>query len=204
VSPSFNIKSRRPGMRFVSLMNKMRKILRLLLFALIPLSCGQKEFGMPNPNNIDPWVVLTDFSSDETWLLVRNQVTAPQKDPMSGMKFTANVKCLSDSANADVNFKDLVRTLPDDYPGFLVFVVDETTIKHQEHPVLVVGFSPESTDPKEYERKPSQTPNKQIKSFRALPALIQCIENNLSIANMDFDDFANSVDDDNIFRGFPK
>ena len=28
--------------------------------------------------------------------------------------------------------------------------------------------------------------------------------NNLSIANMDFDDFANSVDHDGVFRGFPQ
>lgn len=181
----------------------MRNLLLLVLFALIPLGCSQKEFGMPNQNNIDPWVVRTDFSDDETWLLVKKQVTAPQKDPITGMRFTANVKCLADSANAGVNFNNLVHSLPDDYPGFLVFVVDETTINHQEHPVLVIGFSPESTDPKEYERKPNQTPKEQIKSFRALPAMIQCIENNLSIANMDFDDFANSVDDDGIFRGFP-
>lgn len=159
---------------------------------------------MQNQNNIDPWVVRTDFSSDETWLLVRRQVTAPQKDPITGMEFTANVKCITDSANADVNFNDLVRTLPADYSGFLVFVVDQTTIKQKEHPVLVVGFSPESADPKEYERKPNQTPTKQFKSFRALPSMIQCIENNLSIANMDFDDFVNSIDDDKIFRGFPK
>jgi hypothetical protein len=29
------------------------------------------------------------------------------------------------------------------------------------------------------------------------------IENNLSIANMDFEEFAENVDDDGIFRGFP-
>jgi hypothetical protein len=31
---------------------------------------------------------------------------------------------------------------------------------------------------------------------------IQSIQNNLSIANMDFEEFANSVDDDGVFRGF--
>jgi Domain of unknown function (DUF6924) len=28
------------------------------------------------------------------------------------------------------------------------------------------------------------------------------VENNLSIANMDFEDFADATDDDGIFRGF--
>jgi hypothetical protein len=38
--------------------------------------------------------------------------------------------------------------------------------------------------------------------FRALPAEIQSIENNLSIANMDYQEFAQNVDSDGIFRGF--
>lgn len=134
---------------------------------------------------------------------MKEQVIAPQNGPITGMRFTANVKFLEGSANTGVNFNDLVHVLPDDYPGFLVFVVDEATINHQEHPALVVVFSTESTDPKEYERKPNQTPNEQIKFFRALLAMIQCIKNNLSISNMHFDDFVNSVGDDGLFCGFP-
>jgi hypothetical protein len=56
----------------------------------------------------------------------------------------------------------------------------------------------------DYERKPGQTPVDQIKSFRATPATIQSIENNLTIANMDFEDFANAVDSGGVFRGFPQ
>jgi hypothetical protein len=40
------------------------------------------------------------------------------------------------------------------------------------------------------------------KATRALPDQIQGIENNLSIANMDFSDFADAVDDDGTMRGF--
>jgi hypothetical protein len=38
--------------------------------------------------------------------------------------------------------------------------------------------------------------------FRALPSEVQAIENNLSIANMDFGDFASTVDGGGVFRGF--
>jgi hypothetical protein len=38
--------------------------------------------------------------------------------------------------------------------------------------------------------------------FRAIPSMIQGIENNLSIANMDFEEFANAVDESGVFRGF--
>jgi hypothetical protein len=36
-----------------------------------------------------------------------------------------------------------------------------------------------------------------------IPSEIQSIENNLSLANMDFEEFAESADKDGIFRGFP-
>ena len=38
--------------------------------------------------------------------------------------------------------------------------------------------------------------------FRAIPSEIQGIENNLSLANMSFEDFARAVDGDGVFRGF--
>ena len=41
-------------------------------------------------------------------------------------------------------------------------------------------------------------------SFRALPSVIHSVENNLSLANMDFEHFVGSVGSDGIFRGFPR
>jgi hypothetical protein len=38
--------------------------------------------------------------------------------------------------------------------------------------------------------------------FRVVPSQILGIENNLSTANMDFDEFADSVGEDGVFRGF--
>jgi hypothetical protein len=42
------------------------------------------------------------------------------------------------------------------------------------------------------------------REFRTIPSKIQGIENNLSIANMDFEEFANTVDERGVFRGFPR
>jgi len=42
------------------------------------------------------------------------------------------------------------------------------------------------------------------REFRAVPSQIQAIENNLSIANMDFEEFAESADESGVFRGFPE
>jgi hypothetical protein len=41
-------------------------------------------------------------------------------------------------------------------------------------------------------------------SFRATPSQIQGIQNNLSLANMSIEEFAQAVDADGIFRGFLK
>ncbi|MGC4896997.1 DUF6924 domain-containing protein [Micromonospora sp. DT31] len=38
--------------------------------------------------------------------------------------------------------------------------------------------------------------------FRALPRQVQAIQNNLSLANMDYIEFATSVGADGVFRGF--
>ena len=39
-------------------------------------------------------------------------------------------------------------------------------------------------------------------TFRCVPSAVQAVENNLSIANMDFEEFAGAVDEDGVFRGF--
>jgi hypothetical protein len=43
-----------------------------------------------------------------------------------------------------------------------------------------------------------------LRSFRTIPSQVQGIENNLSIGNMGFEEFADAVDKDGIFRRFAK
>ena len=42
------------------------------------------------------------------------------------------------------------------------------------------------------------------RTFRVIPSEMWSVENNLSIANMDFAEFADAVDEDGVFRGFPE
>ncbi|MEY4566011.1 MAG: hypothetical protein RLY14_981 [Planctomycetota bacterium] len=158
-------------------------------------------------NNNDcsrPWVVRANYHSEHqpTWEHLKQVIVAPQHDPLSGMDFTANVAFVEDKLFADQTSTNLVRVLPDGYQGFFVFVVDEVTMISEQHPLLVIGFSPQGDNSQDFDRRPSQTPEGEIRSFRAIPSTVQSIENNLSIANMDFEDFAQSVDPDGIFRGF--
>lgn len=155
---------------------------------------------MTTPDAQDPWVIRTDFSDDTKWTAVREQIAAPQPD--GGKHFYAYVQYVSDAKYSGVGCNDLVHSLPDKYPGFLCFIVDETTLTNDEHPILVVDFAPDSVKLEDYQRTPKQTPVDDIKTFRAIPSAIQGIQNNLSIANMDFEDFADYVDDDGVFREF--
>jgi hypothetical protein len=164
--------------------------------------CAPSVNPMTNQDEHSPWVIRTEFSDNEKWSAIRQLVGAPQNE--FGQKFYANVKYVSDEKYAGMEPETLVHSLPDDYTGFVCFIVDETTFEREQNPLLVVGFSPNSVDPKDYERTPKQTPSADIKTFRAIPSTIQSIENNLSIANMDFEEFADSVDDDGVFRGFPR
>jgi hypothetical protein len=156
---------------------------------------------MSNNDTQNPWVIRACDSDDQVWELVKKLVAAPQLDPLSGMEFTANVRFVEDPSFAKLPSNEIVRSLPDEYPGYLVFVVDTESHQSNEHTLLVIGFSPRGDDPKDFERRPNQTPVEDIKTFRAIPSTIQSIENNLSIANMDFDDFRNAVHQDGVFRG---
>jgi len=118
------------------------------------------------------------------------------------MAFTAHVRFVDDSAFENQSPQDIVRSLPDDYPGLFVFVVDEQTIREKEHPLLVVSFLPRDDASNTSDRKANLKSERSVRSFRAIPPTIQSIENNLSIANMDFEDFAKAVESDGVFRGF--
>jgi hypothetical protein len=61
-----------------------------------------------------------------------------------------------------------------------------TATQHPDFPILVMDLHHE-----------------RGRTFRAIPSQIQGIENNLSIENMDFFEFADNVEEDGVFRGFP-
>ncbi|HTM14642.1 MAG TPA: hypothetical protein VL127_17085 [Bryobacteraceae bacterium] len=137
------------------------------------------------PTTPDPLVVRTCFESQESWETVCALIRAPQyftSDP-----FYANVYLLDDIEFENLATDALLARVPGNYPHSFLLVVDRITITSPEFPVLVIDLYAD-----------------RGRSFRAIPPQIQGIENNLSIANMDFFEFADNVDPDGIFRGFPE
>jgi uncharacterized protein DUF6924 len=135
------------------------------------------------PETENALILRTDFSNDATWKTICRMI----QKPVGIFRFRANVQFLDDTEYAGITRDQLLELIPRDYGHSFIVVVDRTAISLPDHPLLIVDL---------YERSGHE--------FRALPSQIQGIENNLSIANMDFEEFAESVDESGIFRGFPR
>lgn len=138
----------------------------------------------PLPQTNNPLVVRTDFENRQAWKKICKLISAPVPAPED--TFYAYVQFMDDEDFRGLNTEELLARVPGDYKHSFLFVVDGATVAHPEFPILVI-----------------QLRGVRGRSFRAIPSTIQAIENNLSIANMDFFEFANAVDPDGIFRGFP-
>ena len=131
----------------------------------------------------NPLVLRTDFSYQAAW----ERICAIIQKPVGVFRFRANVEFVDDAEYAGLTKDQLLELIPKDYSHSFIVIVDQTAISLPDHPLLIVDL---------YERSGHE--------FRAVPSQIQGIENNLSIANMDFEEFAESVDESGVFRGFPK
>lgn len=130
------------------------------------------------PVSEDPLVVRTHHGDDEAWNAVMKAVLAPisddeeyelpEEDPDA---VYAYVETVDDTVYTGLSFEQLMALSPRDSHTFL-FVADELTMLDPRHPLLVVDLWDEPG-----------------RSFRAAPGTIQAIQINLSLANMDFDDF---------------
>jgi hypothetical protein len=80
-----------------------------------------------------------------------------------------------------------MAALPEDYPHTFMVVADSAAISQPDYPLLVVDLLEE-----------------RGRQFRAVATEVASIENNLSIANMGFEEFAELVDENGVFRGIPE
>jgi hypothetical protein len=135
------------------------------------------------PITSDSPVLRTDFSDQPSWEAVCEAIGQPSDEG-----FQAYVEFIDDRAFEGLTKQQLLAAIPAEYPHTFIIVVDRKSISDAEHPLLVVNL---------YDGLGSEVGEE----FRALPSQIHAIQNNLSIANVDFSDFAGAVDGDGVFRG---
>ena len=136
------------------------------------------------PKTTNPVVIRTDFENQQAWETICELVRAPVHE--GNETFYAYVEFLENSDYRNFSKDQLLAIVPGDYGHSFFFVADSAAVLSPEFAILAVDLV-----------------ESRGRSFRAIPSKIQSIENNLSLANMDFEEFAESADKDGIFRGFP-
>ncbi|MEU8181162.1 hypothetical protein AB0B85_01130 [Micromonospora sp. NPDC049044] len=130
-------------------------------------------------------VVRADFRDDGGWERLKDEIVSPTDEG-----FLARVEFVEDRELVGLDGAAIAAGYPRAYPHRyrhpVVFVVDAVTVSLPEHPLLVINLNDgDGSGP-----------------FRTPPRQVQAIENNLSIANMDFFEFARAAGPDGVFRGF--
>ena len=128
-------------------------------------------------------MIRTSFESRSQWEKVRKIIESPVR--AENLELRAQVVFVNDLRFRDLSLQDLLALARRTYPHSILMVVDGDSLGNPELPVLVVDLK-----------------EKRGRTFRALPGQIQTVENNLSIANVDFDHFVRSADADGVYRGF--
>jgi hypothetical protein len=129
-------------------------------------------------------VVRADFSEVRAWRWIVKEISTLTEEG-----FGADVEFVEDRTLEGLDEVAIVTTYPRLYPQQyrhpVLFVVDSVAISAPEHVLLVVNLNA----------------GVNAGPFRTLPRQVQGIQNNLSLANMDYIEFARSVGTDGVFRG---
>ena len=135
----------------------------------------------PQTDDLELLFVRTDFSDGRRWAAVLAEARS-----LYGM-FRADILPVDDRRFEGLTIDRLVDLVPTDHEPFYVFLVDREALTRADHPVLVVNlFEPRG------------------RSFRVIPSELWSVQANLSLANMDWEDFTVALDADGVFRGFER
>jgi hypothetical protein len=101
--------------------------------------------------------------------------------------FRANLNIVDDRRFDRLTIEQLLALAPKDPESTFLFLVDSVTLESPGHPVLVVDLG----------EQPGRF-------FRVIPRQMWAVQNNLVIANASWEDFADAVDADGVFRAPPR
>jgi hypothetical protein len=125
-------------------------------------------------------VIRTDFSDEAAWKKIKQDIASAH-----GAGFSANVRFIDARQYAGLSPQQLLQRVPGLHEYGCIFVADSIAMTSSEHHLLVL----DPIDP-------------MGKTFRVIPSEAWAVESNLSLANMDYSEFADATDPDGVFRGF--
>jgi hypothetical protein len=146
---------------------------------------------MPPLPDLGTLLVRTDFANDDAWDQVRDQATR-EYGPDG---FRAYVEPVNDPEWAGATWEAVKAAAPAGEEGpSVLFIADSITFAAPEHPILVVDLQDKFLSVTEFPEIASRTP------FRCIPSALWDVENNLNIANLDWEDYANRAEG-SLYRG---
>jgi hypothetical protein len=139
-------------------------------------------------------LVRTDFTSDDIWQQVADEAVRENEDG-----FRAYAEPVSDPAFDRASWETVKAAVPANSDGddaSVLFIADSISLSSPDHPILVVDLTDKYLSVAEFPEIAGRTP------FRCIPSELWSVDNNLNIANMDWEEFAGAAGEDGVFRGF--
>ena len=130
------------------------------------------------PQDGDAPLIRTDFSNEAAWAALLIATRRPSSEG-----FLANVQVIND-AHLDGASAEQIGSAARGTKHAVIFIADKFTMLREDQAVLCLDAS---------------APEKR---FRVIPGELWSVENNLSLANMDFEEFVGAAGADGVFRGF--
>ncbi|WP_346143662.1 DUF6924 domain-containing protein [Kitasatospora cinereorecta] len=148
---------------------------------MLPEIAGRDEFAA--------LIVRTDYADEAAWRAVVAEVTQPWGP---GGEYEAWVHLVDDPAWAGAAPDAVLTAVRRDEELSVVFVADSTTMQTARLPLLAldVWCEDEELDPVYYQELVDCPPARE---FRTSPAAVHDVHANLSIGNMDFEEFAEAA-----------
>jgi len=125
----------------------------------------------PLPETDKSLLVRTDFSDDEAWAALQEEIDGEY------------VTFVADPGYRELTVERLLALVPAGSVHPVLVVADEVTFSAEEHALLMVDLDEE----------PGRT-------FRAVPDAVPTVVGNLSIQNLYFSDYLESVDGTGVYR----
>jgi hypothetical protein len=137
------------------------------------------------PQSEDTLLIRTDFSDEAAWQTLRTVITTPDEED----GFLAALHIVDDPAYRDLTTEQIAELAPaeDD----LLILADRQALSGPDMPLLAVLKTEEE-----------DAPEQGFHELRVVATQVWSIENNISLANMDWEEFVDAADDDGVFRGF--
>lgn len=132
------------------------------------------------PSTQSSLLVRTAFDNEQAWADALSTVLSKNEDG-----FRAYVTVVDDIGWEGVDWEQVRQAAQASDEHVSVLFMEDSPALEPGHPVRVIDLSNETHQP-----------------FRCVTRELWGVENNLNIANMDWAEFAESTDDDGVFRDF--